>query len=121
MTNSHEAAGLLRSIAVACTPDTRAARALLERAANVDVTVADGDRWTSYAAPDLSLALADPTELPGGAVASLNVKVPNVDATFADLVAAGAAACADPADGAHERRASVWLTGGIALTIYQTR
>lgn len=113
--------GVLRSVAVACAPGTTAAAALLAHAAAPEVRVSDGERWTAYDAPGLTLALAGPAEVPAGAAVSLNVKVPDVTAALAALVADGAESCGEPVAGAHEVRASVWLAPGVALTVYQPR
>ena len=113
--------GVLRSIAIACEPDTTAPDELINLAAAPTVAVRDGARWTAYAEPAPTLALAGPSEMPAGATVALNVKVADVSAAHAALVAAGATSCAEPADGAHEVRASVWLAEGVALTVYQSR
>ena len=111
--------GVLRSIAIACRPDTVAADALVGLATASEVTVRDGSRWTAYSTPDVSVALAGPDELPSGATASLNVKVTDVRSAIATLVAAGADPCGEITQGGHEVRASVWLSDSVALTLYQ--
>jgi hypothetical protein len=120
-TESAPAPGLLRSIAVACSPDTRRAGEVLDLAAAPEVTVRDGDRWTAYAAPDLTVALASPAEMPSGATVSLNVKVPDLHAALAVLTGAGAEPAGGVVEGDHELRAAVWLSPGVALSLYQPR
>lgn len=119
MTNVLASTGVLRSIAVACTPDTSRAGELIGLAAAPQVKVRDGVRWTAYAAPDLTLAVADSTELPAGATVSLNVKVDDVRASLAALLEAGAELASDVAAGGHELRAAVWISPGVTLSVYQ--
>lgn len=112
-------AGTLRSVSIACSPDTSGVAALVDLVASPEVKVRDGDRWTAYAASDLTLALAGPSEIPAGAAVSLNIKVTDVSAVRAALLAAGAKACGDLVTGDHEVRAAVWLTDAVVLTAYQ--
>ena len=113
--------GVLRSIAVACSPDTSGAGQLVDLAAAPEVKVRDGDRWTAYAAPDLTVALSSPDELPSGAIVSLNVKVTDVHASLEALVAAGAEPAGEVVEGNHELRAAVRLSPGVVLSIYAAR
>jgi hypothetical protein len=110
---------MLRSVAVACSPNTTGAGDLVDLAAAPEVKVRDGARWTAYAAPGLTLALADTAELPAGATVSLNVKVADVRTALTALRAAGAEPVGDVVEGDHELRASVWLSPGVALSVYQ--
>ena len=116
-----DSAGVLRSIALGCTPDTQHAGRVVDLAAAPEVKVRDGNRWTAYVAPDLVVALAAPEELPAGATVSLNVKVADVHASLAALVATGVEPAGGVVDGNHELRAAVWLSPGVALSLYQPR
>lgn len=113
--------GVLRSIAVACSPDTGRAVQIVDLAAAPEVKVRDGDRWTAYAAPDLTVALSSPDEMPEAATVSLNVKVADVRASLAALVATGAEPAGEVVEGNHELRGAVWLSPGVALSVYQPR
>lgn len=113
--------GVLRSIAVTCAPDTSHAGRMVDLAAAPPVKVRDGDRWTAYAAPDVTLALTTPEEMPPGATVSLNVKVADVRTSLAALVAAGAEPAGDVVEGGHELRGAVWISPGVALSAYQPR
>ncbi|MFN7150666.1 MAG: VOC family protein [Microthrixaceae bacterium] len=113
--------GTLRSIAVACSPDTGRAGQIVDLAAAPEVKVRDRDRWTAYVAPDLTLALSSPDEMPSGATVSLNVKVADVRASLAGLVASGAEPAGEVVEGNHELRGAVWLSPGVALSVYQPR
>ncbi|WP_406724622.1 hypothetical protein WJ438_08195 [Streptomyces sp. GD-15H] len=44
----------------------------------------------------------------------------DVPAAFDRLVAAGAEPASRPATGTHEERASVWLSEGVALSVYRS-
>jgi hypothetical protein len=111
---------LLRSIALAAPSGTGGPERILNTLVNPPVTVRDGERWTAFDLGGLSLALAAPEELPPGAKASLNIKVDDVPAAFDRLVAAGAKPASRPATGTHEERASVWLSEGVALSVYRS-
>jgi hypothetical protein len=112
-------APVLRSIAFTTPTGTSGPEAILSTLVSLPVTMRDGERWTAFDLGGISLALTSPEELPSGAKASLNIKVDDVDAAYQDLLAAGADSAAAPATGAHEERASVWLSEGIVLSVYR--
>jgi len=113
-------APVLRSIALTAPTGTSGPEAILNTLVSPPVTLRDGERWTAFDLGGISLALSSPEELPSGAKASLNVKVESVEDAYQDLLAAGAAPAAAPATGAHEERASVWLSDGIVLSVYRS-
>lgn len=111
---------LLRSIALAAPLGTGGPERILNALVNPPVTVRDGERWTAFDLGGLTLALAAAEEIPSGARASLNIKVDDVLSAFDQLVAAGAEPASPPVAGTHEERASVWLSEGVALSVYRS-
>ena len=112
-------AGALRSIAVSV-PDTAAAERLLGTVTDLPVTVRDGERWIAMDAGGLTLALTVAEEVPGGAQVAVNVKVDDVAAAYAALLAAGGSPAQPPVRTAHEERAAVLLGNAVALVVYRS-
>lgn len=107
----------MRGVILSAPEGVGAVEHVLRALVTPSVKLRDGDRYAAFDQP-VTISLAGLGELPEGAAASLTVKVDDVAAAFATLLAAGAAPAQEPARGGHELKAAVWLTSGVALTVY---
>ena len=107
----------MRGVILSAPDGVGAVEDVLRALVTPSVKLRDGDRYAAFDQP-LTLSLAGPGELPEGAAASLTVKVDDVAAAFATLLSAGASPAQEPTRGGHELKAAVWLTSGVALTVY---
>ena len=82
-----------------------------------EVTLRDGNDWAVLQGEHLRLALASPRELPTGAPA-VACRVPDVDRARDRILDAGGTELVPPADGDHERRATVRTAAGHDLVLY---
>lgn len=85
----------------------------------LDVRFQDGDRWAALDAGGLTLALAGPGEHPAGDRVALGVKVADLDAAVARVVAAGGTVVDPPQEGEHERRATCLDDQGTPIALYE--
>lgn len=112
--------GQFRSIALHACEGAPALEALLGLVAEPHPRFRDGERWTQLN-DQVTLALASASELPHGAAASLNVKVPNVVAAHRALVELGVPTALEVTETEHEIRAAVWIAPHLALSVYSSR
>ncbi|GGM28102.1 hypothetical protein GCM10012279_53370 [Micromonospora yangpuensis] len=87
-------------------------------ALGLTVKFRDGDRYAALTDGTVTIGLADASQQPVAGRTLLGVAVDDLDATLAQLVAAGATA-AEPVVGPHERRAVVTDPGGNPFVVYQ--
>jgi len=109
--------GVLRSV-VRQVPDVGEACAFYVEVLGFSLQFRDGDRWAQLSAGDVALALAGPGEAEPGKT-GVTLKVRDLQAAVACVVAAGGSVVRPAAVGAHEVRATVIDPAGLLLYVYE--